>query len=204
MDDKIKEITEKLYQDGVAKGEARAREIIKEAEEHAGLLLQNARDEAAGIVARARHQAEEFQRATEAEVRLAAGHAMNALKQQIVDALLLQTVDRPLAAALSDPVVVGNLLAIVFQKWDMRTGDHPTLEVLLPESKREELEQALRTALQRELAQGMTLHFTRAIKAGFQIRPAGGSFKISLTDEDFTAFFKEYLRPKTRTFLFGP
>lgn len=203
MDDKIKEITEKLYQDGVAKGEARAEEIIKAAHEQAERVLQKAREEAAGIVSQARQQAEELKRTIEADVRLAAGHAMNILKQQIMDALLLHAVDRPITAALSDPAVLGSLLAIVFQNWKLQPGDHPTLEVLLPEQKRDELEQALRAALQRELAQGMTLRFTRAVKAGFQIQPAGGAFKISLTDEDFKTFFKEYLRPKTRQLLFG-
>ncbi|MCX8042787.1 MAG: V-type ATP synthase subunit E [Desulfobacterota bacterium] len=203
MDDKIKEITEKLYQDGVAKGRARAEEIIGEAQKKADETIQAAQEEAARIIAEARKQAEDFRQTIESDVRLSAGQAVNALKQQIVDALLLEIVDKPIRAVLSNPAVIGDLLKLVFQKWDIRSGEHPTLEVLLPESKREELEQSLRAALQQELAKGMTLRFTRALKGGFQIKPSDGLFKISFTDEDFTAFFQEYLRPKTREFLFG-
>jgi|YNPNPStandDraft_1061719.scaffolds.fasta_scaffold04149_7 V/A-type H+-transporting ATPase subunit E len=202
MDDKIKELTEKLYHDGVARGEARAQEIITEAQEKADALLRAAQEEAARIVNDARRQAEEIKRATAAEIKMSAGQAMNALKQQIVDALLLEVVDKPLTAVLSDPTSLTHFLTLILQSWNQQSG-HLTLEVLLPENKREDLDQALRSALQVELARGIRLSFTRAIKAGFQIQPQGSTFKISLTDEDFKVFFKEYLRPKTRELLFG-
>ncbi len=203
MDDKIKEITEKLYQEGVAKGEARAQEIIEEARKQADAMIQAAQEDASRIVTEARQQAENIRQAVEGEIKVAAAQAISTLKQQIVDALMFEAVDKPLTAALSDPSVIAGLLSILFQRWNVQAGKHPSLEVLLPESKREELESALRAALQQELARGMSLRFVRAIKAGFQIRPEGKSFKISLTDEDFKEFFTRYLRPKTREFLFG-
>ena len=202
MDDKIKEITEKLYQEGVAKGEARAQEIITEAQEKADALLRAAQDEAARIVDDARKQADELKRATAAEIKMSAGQAMNALKQQIIDALLLEVVDKPLTAVLSDPTTLTHFLTLILQNWNQQSG-HLTLDVLLPERNREDLDRALRSALQAELARGMRLGFIRGIKAGFQIQPQGSTFKISLTDEDFKVFFKEYLRPKTRELLFG-
>lgn len=203
MEDKIKEITEKLYHEGVAKGEARAQEIIAEARQQADALIRAAKDDADRIVSEARQQAENIRKAAEGEIKVAAAQALTTLKQQIVDALLLEVVDKPMTAALSDPSTVANLLSILFQNWNPQAGGHPSLEVLLPEGKKAELESALRSALQQELVKGMSLRFVRTIKAGFQIRPEGKSFKISLTDEDFKEFFKEYLRPKTRDFLFG-
>lgn len=203
MDDKIKEITEKLYQEGVAKGEARAQEIIDEARQQADAMLRAAKKDAERIVNEARQQAESIRQAVEGEIKVAAAQAINTLKQQIVDALMLDIIDKPVTAALSDPSVIANLLSILFQKWNAQEGAHSSLEVLLPEVKKAELESALRSALQQELAKGMNLRFVRTIKAGFQIRPQGKIFKISLTDEDFKEFFKEYLRPKTREFLFG-
>lgn len=203
MDDKIKEITEKLYQEGVAKGEARAQEIIDEARQQADAILRAAKKDAEQIINEARQQAESIRQTVEGEIKVAAAQAINTLKQQIVDALMLEIVDKPVTTALSDPSVIASLLSILFQKWNAQEGGHPSLEVLLPEGKKAEFESALRSALQQELAKGMSLRFVRTIKAGFQIRPQGKTFKISLTDEDFKEFFKEYLRPKTREFLFG-
>jgi V/A-type H+-transporting ATPase subunit E len=203
MDDKIKEITEKLYREGVAKGEDRAREIISAAEEQAAAIIAGARQDADTVIAQARKQAVELQRTIEADIRLAAGQAMSALQQQIVDAVLFTVVDRPVAATLADPAALREFLKIVLQNWQAQSGEHPALELLLPESTREELTRSLRQGLQESLAGGIALRFSKEIKAGFQIRPQGSSFKISLTEADFQEFFKAYLRPKTRAFLFG-
>ncbi len=203
MDEKIKEITEKLYQEGVAKGEDRAREIISAAEGQAASITAAARQEADRIIAQAQKQAADLQRNIDADIRLSAGQAMSALKQQIIDALLPAIVDRPVAATLAEPATMKEFIKIVIQNWKAGSGDVPGLEVLLPENKKNELIGHLHGSLQEELGKGIELRFSKKIKAGFQIRPQGSSFKISLTDQDFDAFFKEYLRPKTRTFLFG-
>ena len=44
---------------------------------------------------------------------------------------------------------------------------------------------------------------TRLCGAGFKIGPKDGSYFISLTDDAFTALIGEYLRPATKSLLFG-
>jgi V/A-type H+-transporting ATPase subunit E len=203
MDQKIKELTEKIYQEGIVKGEQKAGEIIRSVEARSTEIIADAQKQAGKIIADARQQADEFRRNTEADLRLSASQAMSALKQQILNALMVAVVDKPVSAALADPATMKEFLKIAIQNWNTGGGGSLSLDVLLPEARRAELESALTSALQHELSRGLTLRFSKAIRAGFQIQPRGGSFKISLTDEDFQEFFKEYLRPKTKTFLFG-
>jgi len=203
MDQKIKDLTEKLYREGVEAGESKAESIIREAGDRAAEILADARGEAGRIVAAAEKEASELKRNMEADLKLSAGQAMNALKQQIADALLCAVVDKPVGAGLAEPETIKDFLRIIIQNWHAAAGEAPRLDVLLPEGRRAELEGALKQGLQSELGRGLELRFAKSIKAGFQIRPQNSTFKISLTDEDFKEFFREYLRPKTRAFLFG-
>lgn len=203
MDEKIKELTEKIYQEGIVKAEQQAGGIIQAAEQRSAEIIAEAQNQAEKIIALARQQAEEFRSTTEADLRLSASQSVSGLKQQIINALMVSVVDKPVSAALTDPDTIKGFLKTAIENWTAGTGESISLNVLLPEARRAELENALTSALQQELAKGLKLRFTKNIRAGFQIQPREGSFKISLTDEDFQEFFKEYLRPKTKTFLFG-
>ena len=41
------------------------------------------------------------------------------------------------------------------------------------------------------------------VKAGFQVVAKDGTYRISFTDEDFSAFFRSFVRDATRNALFG-
>ena len=123
-------------------------------------------------------------------------------KQQIIDLVTAKVIDENTTTALSDPAVIKELDTIIVQNWN-RSGQPPRLEVLLPAQKQAELQKTFEKGGSNLLKKGLILAFTKNIKAGFRIGPVEGSFKISLTDEDFTEFFKEYLRPRTRSYLFG-
>jgi V/A-type H+/Na+-transporting ATPase subunit E len=202
MEQKIQELTEKIYQEGVEKGESQALTIIADAREKASGIIDDAKKQAEKIIADAQKQSAEQKRNTEAEIRLSGTQALSAIKQQVLDLITAKVVDSGLSAALSDPAVIKEFVALVVQNWKM-SGEAPRLEALLPAQKQEELQEAFEKGASDLLKQGLTLTFTKSIKAGFRIGPQNGSFKISLTDEDFAEFFKEYLRPRTRTWLFG-
>lgn len=202
MEQKIQELTAKIYQEGVEKGEAQAKKITSEAQEKAAGILADAKAQAEKIVADAKQQAVEIKRNAEAELKLSGTQVVSAIKQQVLDAVNAKVIDGSANAALSDPSTIKDFVAIIMQNW--KVGDQtPNLEVLLPAQKQEELTKAFEKAASDLLKKGLTLNFSKAVKSGFRIGPQGGSFKISLTDEDFTEFFKEFLRPGTRAYLFG-
>jgi len=202
MEQKIQELTAKIYQEGVDKGEAQAKKITSDAQEKATAILADAKAQAEKTMADAKQQAAEIKRNTEAELKLSGTQAISAIKQQVLDAVNAKVIEGSASAALSDPSTIKDFVATVVQNWKVGT-ESPGLEVLLPAQKQEELIKSFETAASDLLKKGLTLKFSKAIKSGFRIGPQDGSFKISLTDEDFAEFFKEFLRPRTRAYLFG-
>jgi V/A-type H+-transporting ATPase subunit E len=197
MEQKIQELTEKIYQEGVEKGEVKAKEIVADAEKKASAVMTDAKAQADKIIADAQKQAAELKRNTESELKSSGSQAVAAIKSQIVNLITSRVIDDASSKALSDPAVLKDFVSQVISNWKMSGGEAPALEVMLPEAKQNELNQCFHNAVNAELK------FSPKIKSGFSIGPADGGFKISLTDEDFREFFKEYLRPRTRTYLFG-
>lgn len=203
MDSKLQELTEKIFREGVEKGEQQARDIVADAEKRSAAIIADARREAAAIIADAEKKAAALRQNAEADLRLGAAQFTASLKQRLLDLITARAVEKPLAEALSDTAAMTEFLKIILRSWRPEGGQAAGLDVLLPEAQRERLAAALEAALSRELAGGLTLRFSKNVKTGFQVQPHGSSYKISLTDEDFREYFKEYLRPKMRAFLFG-
>lgn len=202
MDQKIAELTEKIYKEGVEKGEEQKKNILEVAKSEAATIKAEANDKADKIIADAQAKAEEIKKNAESEMKLSSQQAISALKQRIVDIVITKAVDENVTSTLSDPKIIQELLTIIVQNWKVGNMEVPSLEVLVPEENRNVLESSLENSLKNILKGGVTVSFSKAIKGGFQIGPQNGTFKVSLSDEDFNEFFKEYLRPKTRSFLF--
>ena len=203
MEDKIAELTEKLYHEGVEMGEARARELIADAEAEARHIVADAEARATEIIDQAKTSAEQTRRNVDAEIRLSVLQALGSFKQQLQDSVLARVVDDAVTRSLSDADTVADLIKTSIQGWNTSAGQAPELLCLLPESKRMELERALNKAICGVLAEGVELRYSDALNAGFRVGPKDGGFAVSFTDEDFREFFKDYARPRTRKYLFG-
>ena len=60
MENKIQELTDKIYREGVEKGNEEAQRLIDEAQKKAQKLIADAQKEAEGIIANARKSADEL------------------------------------------------------------------------------------------------------------------------------------------------
>ncbi|MDR0305605.1 MAG: hypothetical protein LBI42_02085 [Chitinispirillales bacterium] len=203
MEQKIQELTEKIYQEGVEKGNEKAKEIVSDAEKKAVEVVSEAKSQAEKIIADAQKQAAELKRNTESELKSSGSQAVAAIKSQIVNLITSKVIDDASSKALSDPAVLKDFVSQVISNWKMGEDEAPALEVMLPAAKQEELNKSFQSGVNAELKNELKVSFSKNIKSGFSIGPAGGGYKINLTDEDFREFFKEYLRPRTRTYLFG-
>lgn len=203
MEQKIQELTQKIYQEGVAKGEEKAQQITKEARDSAARIVSDAQAQAEKVIADAQKQASELKRNAESELKLTGAQAISSIKQQITDVILADTLDAAATKTLSDPETLKSFLEMVLKNWNGGSGEMPDLSVVLPQDKQNDLTNALKKSSMEILKSGKKVQFSKNLKAGFKIGPADGKFKVSFTDEDFREFFKEYLRPKTRSYLFG-
>ena len=199
MQSKLQELTEKIYQEGLEKGNTEAQAIIEKATDESKSIVDSAKAEAEKIIAEAQKKANELKSNTESEIKLSSKQALNALKQQIVD-LINDSVVSDAVDKSFDKDFTKKIVETTLKNWS--TSQSTSLEVLLPSKDEKELSDYFKKSIKELLDKGLSLQFDTAIKAGFQISPKDGSYKVSFTEKDFENFFKQYLRPKLIEILF--
>jgi V/A-type H+-transporting ATPase subunit E len=202
MENKLQELTQKLYNEGVEKANEEADKIIKEAKAEADKIKKNAEKEAKGIIEEAEQKSEEIRKNVQAELELASKQTVRKVKQQITDIITGKIIDEPVKKAFDDEKFVKEIIETIIKNWDPQKKESVSLSVLLPEKQEKEFEKYFKAKTGKELNANLELSFSDAVKGGFKIGPSDNSYKISFTEEDFINFFKSYLRPKTGAMLF--
>jgi V/A-type H+-transporting ATPase subunit E len=200
--EKLQELTEKIYTEGVEKGRAEAVRIVSEAEAQAKKIVEEARKKAADISARAELEALELKKRSEAEISLAGRHSINAIRQRISDMIVTRVVEAQIAGSISSHVDLKALIEAAIKSWSS-SAEGSSIEIVLPESSRSSMEEFFRGEILKTLSGKLEITYSDSVKNGFRIGPADGGYKISLTEEDFAEFFKGFLKPMTREMLFG-
>ena len=201
MDNKLQEITEKIYREGVSRGNEEAEKIISGAKSEAEKIIRSAEAEAGEIIAKAGKKVEEMMNNTRSELKLSFRQAMNLLKQDIEKAITLRVVDDPVSDVFSDKRFIAGLIERITEKWSPEDSDRG-LEIHLPEESVSEIENYLKSKTRKILADNINLHPVKSMVKGFEIHPAGGGYKISVTENDFAGYIKEIMRPKLVDLLF--
>lgn len=81
--EKIDELTNKIYHEGVEKGKAEAQRIIEDAQAEAQRIIAEAQNKAQELAAEAEKKAAELDKNTKSELKLYTDQAVNALKSEI-------------------------------------------------------------------------------------------------------------------------
>ena len=85
--EKIQELTQKIYREGVEKGQQEAARLIEEAQAEAAKIVAEAKEQAAAIEAGARKKAAELDEHTKSELKLYTSQALNALKSEVANVM---------------------------------------------------------------------------------------------------------------------
>lgn len=203
MENKLQELTDRLYNEGLSKGRQEAEQLLARARKEAQAIVAGARDEAEAIRTAAEKDAADTRTMVEGDLKMAATQAIAALRQQVESMVVTQAVAKPVGAALSDGKFVQSLIATVVKAFDAANPDGKDLEVLLPASAQNELEQAFTNEAVKALSSGLEVKNVKGLANGFKIGPKDGGFRLSFTADDFTGLIGAYLRPATKKILFG-
>ncbi|WP_298064433.1 hypothetical protein [uncultured Rikenella sp.] len=203
MENKLQQLTEKLYNEGLSKGRAEAESILAKAHADAEKIVAEAQDKAMGIVAEAEKSAAQLRVNTENEVRLAAGQLKSALRQQVESMVQMQVVTPQVAEAWRDNSFIKELAVTAVQSVGQQEGG--ALRVVLPENRGSELVEAVKNALAEKLGgdHGVEVVTDAKVRVPFRIAVKDGGYYVSFSDADFDALFRSYLRPKVASLLFG-
>ncbi len=202
MEGKLKELTQKIYNEGLEKAQKEGQIIIKKAEEEAKHIVDNAKKEAEHILRKAEQEAEQLKQRTLSEVKMASDQAMASLRQEITRMLTESVIKPGIKDTLADENIVGEMILALAQKWSPDQGSLD-IAVVLPEKQKDKLISWFKARAGKLLEKGMELRFESRMEGGFKIGPKDGSFLLSFTEKDFAEFFQSFLKPQSKEILFG-
>ena len=201
MQNKLQELTDKLYNEGLSKGKQEGEEILAKAKVQAEDIIAKAKAEVAAITAAAEKEAEDLRTKVQGDLKMAANQSVAATKKDIETLVVAKMTEGEVKKALTSADFVKEVILAVAKGFS--TEEPVDLEVVLPETLKKDLEPFVTSELAKVLKADVQASFTKKIAGGFTIGPKDGGYFISFTDETFNALISEYLRPATKKILFG-
>lgn len=202
MTDKIQEITEKIYNDGVIKAKNDSDQIISDAKARADEIINSAKNTQQELLDTAQKLANEIKQKTNTELQLAGRQFISKLKQQITQTICTSQVKGHIKNALSDNDFIKEILLHIVKNWSSQKSEDIDLKILLSEQKEKELRTFFESKARDTLDKGVEIEFDSNIKSGFKISPKNGSYFLSFSEKDFENYFKSYIKDNTRKLLF--
>lgn len=201
MADKLQELTEKLYKEGLSKGREEGEQILEKAKADAKTLADESREAAERTMKKAARDAEELREKAASDIRTASGQSLAALRKDIENVLIGNIIDEKISAASSDPDFIKKIILAVAEKFS--ASQPQDISLAISDKLRSSLEPWIAGELKEILSKGVQAEFSKKISGGFTIGPRDGSYYISLTDDTFRELIGEYLRPVTKKLIFG-
>ena len=196
MENKIQELTDKIYREGVEKGNEEAQRLVSNAREEAAKILEEARKEAEAIKAAARKSAAETAENTQSEIKLFAGQAVNALKTEVASLLTNQVVSKAVKDFVADKDYLNKFIVSLATQW---AADEA---IVISTADVEGLKKYFAANAKAVLDKGVKIEQVNGNKTLFTISPADGSYKVNFGEEEFENYFKDFLRPQLVEMLF--
>lgn len=201
MQNKLQELTDKLYNEGLSKGKAEGEQILADAQQQAEKIVAEAQKKAEAIVAKAEKDAADLKLKVDSDLKMASSQCLQATKKDIENLVISKAVDAKVDAALASSDFVKEVIKAVAEKFSAE--ESADLALVLPESMKKELEPFVAGELAKAVKGEVAASFSKKISGGFTIGPKDGGYFVSLTDETFKELISEYLRPVTKKILFG-
>ena len=192
----LSELTEKIYAEGVEKGNQEALQIVEKANAQAADIVAQAEKKAAAIVADAEAKAQELNKNTRAELKLFAEQSVSAIKTEVANIITDTVVNDSVKAATSDAKFMQSIIAALAEQ--MAKDGNVTIEA----KDAEALTKYFVANTKGLLDKGVKIVEVKNIKTNFSIVPEKGGYKLNFGEKEFVAYFKEFLRPQLIDILF--
>lgn len=194
--DKIQELTSKLYEEGVKKGNAEAEKIVADAQIKEKQILDDANSKAQDIIDAAKKKSTEVNNNAESELKLYASQALEGLKTEVTNIITEKLATSSVKAAVGDKAFMQKLITNLMQNW----AEKQTMVVSV--ENKDELEEYIKANAKSLLDSKLKIESVNGIKTGFMIAPDDGTYKVKFGEDEFVEYFKEFLRPQIQQLLF--
>jgi V/A-type H+/Na+-transporting ATPase subunit E len=201
MEGKLQELTQRLYHEGVEKANAEGKALIEKAKRESDSHLAKTKAEAEALILRAQKESEQIKAKALSEVKMAAEQAVTTLKNEVANLLSSGALTKAVSSSLNDVLFIQSLIKDIVAKWDGASAGNGLL-LILPETKRKELDEIFKAKSSDMLKNGLEIKFEGRMEGGFKLEPKDGSFVLSFTEKDFNQFFQSFLKVRAKEILF--
>ncbi|MBP5572965.1 MAG: hypothetical protein J6X40_02225 [Bacteroidales bacterium] len=203
MQDKLQELTDRLYNEGLSKGKQEGEELLRKAHEEAEGIVADAKAEAERIIAQANKEAEELKTKVTADVKMAATQSIAVTKQEIEQMVVTQAAQQGVKANMGNTDFVKELIMSVIRAFNPQNASPVGLDLILPEALKAQVEPFVQNEIAQQFKGEVKVDYSKKMNGGFKVAPREGGYMLQFTDEEFTQLIANYLRPATKKILFG-
>lgn len=196
MNSKLQELTDKIYLEGVEKGQSEAKLIVENAQAEAAQIIAKAKAEAEKVLKSAAEKSAEIDKNTKAELQLFARQSVDALKTEITDLICGEITTVSVKAAAADKDFMQKTILSFVKEWAKND------QVLIEAKDAKALTDYFNSQAKELLNSGLKIIQVNGAKSDFSIVAADGAYKLTFGEEEFVTYFKEFLRPKLVEMLF--
>ena len=157
MPNKLQELTDRLYNEGLSKGKSEGEEIVKKAVEEAQRIVAQAEKEAANIMASAQREAENMRKKTGDEVRAAAVRCIAETKERIENMIVVQAVGDNPEEALSGKEFIKEMIENIIRAFNAASEEPADLDFVLSEQTKEDVGPFLQRAIGEQFGKGVRI-----------------------------------------------
>lgn len=196
MDAKIRELTDKIFNEGVEKGKLEADRLVADAQSKSDEMLNQAKAEAERIIREAEKRSDELKKNVEAELKLYAAQTLDALKASVANSITDKIAQGNVKAAAEDPNFMREVIRKIVENWT------PGNDVVIETADAKGLEEYFASNAKDLLNKGVTINEVAGTATNFVLKPADSSYKIQFGEEELKSFFQSFLRPRLVEMLF--
>jgi V/A-type H+-transporting ATPase subunit E len=203
MQDKLQELTDRLYNEGLSKGKHDGEELLQRAHAEADRIIAYAKAEADRIISKAEKDAEELKTKVAADIKMAATQSIAVTKQEIEKMVVTKAATEGVKANMGNATFVKDLITSVVKAFNPQNAAPVDLNLILPESLKKELEPFVKNEIANQFKGEVKVDYSKKMNGGFKVSPKEDGYMLQFTDEEFTQLIANYLRPATKKILFG-
>ncbi len=203
MENKLQELTQKLYTTGVEKAQKEAEIILAETQKKADEIILKANNEASSIISKAKKDSDELKTKIESELKLSSKQVIATVKNQVTNLIVQDMLTKDIEESLNDNDFIKNIIELMVKKWQPDDAESTNLQIILPQKEKDNFNKYIKEKISHLLKKGLEINFEDNFKSGFKIAPKDNSYIINFAQEDFDNFFKSYLKAKTANLLYG-
>lgn len=199
MAEELKNLIEKIQEEGIKSAEEKARAIEEKALIHADEIINKAKKESRDIIAKAKQDADKTESAARVTLDQTARDFLISLRKEIG-----LTLDRVTLAEIQGALTAHELADVITTliKECAKCGEN-NITVTLNKKDVERVEKALISGVREELKKGMTVRSSEDVIGGFTISFDGGKSHYDFSDKALAEYIGLYVHPKLGDLLKG-